>query len=58
MDEQTENLRKRDDPVGAWGQTVKIAPPLTIPLEAMQEALAVFAEATDEAVAAQRAEGQ
>jgi 4-aminobutyrate aminotransferase-like enzyme len=39
-------------PVGAWGQTVKIAPPLTIPLEAMQEGLAVLAEATDEAVAA------
>jgi 4-aminobutyrate aminotransferase/diaminobutyrate-pyruvate transaminase/4-aminobutyrate aminotransferase/(S)-3-amino-2-methylpropionate transaminase len=31
---------------------VKIAPPLTIPLEAMQEGLAVLAEATDEAVAA------
>ncbi len=39
-------------PVGAWGQTVKIAPPLTIPLEAMQEGLAVLAESTDEAVAA------
>lgn len=39
-------------PVGAWGQTVKIAPPLTIPLEAMQEGLAVLAEATEEAVAA------
>ena len=39
-------------PVGAWGQTVKIAPPLTIPLEALQEGLAVLAEATDEAVAA------
>ncbi len=39
-------------PVGAWGQTVKIAPPLTIPLEAMEEGLAVLAEATDEAVAA------
>ncbi len=41
-------------PVGAWGQTVKIAPPLTIPLAAMQEGLAVLAEATDEAVAAAR----
>ena len=40
-------------PVGAWGQTVKISPPLTIPLEAMREALTVLAEATDEAVAAQ-----
>ena len=39
-------------PVGAWGQTVKIAPPLTIPLEAMEEGLTVLAEATDEAVAA------
>ena len=39
-------------PVGAWGQTVKIAPPLTIPLEALQEGLSVLAEATDEAVAA------
>jgi 4-aminobutyrate aminotransferase-like enzyme len=37
-------------PVGAWGQTVKIAPPLTIPLDALQESLAVLAEATDEAV--------
>jgi len=40
-------------PVGAWGQTVKIAPPLTIPLEAMEEGLAVLAQATDEAVAEQ-----
>lgn len=40
-------------PVGAWGQTVKIAPPLTIPRDAMEEALTVLAEATDEAVAAQ-----
>jgi 4-aminobutyrate aminotransferase-like enzyme len=39
-------------PVGAWGQTVKIAPPLTIPEEALREGLAVLAEATDEAVAA------
>ncbi len=39
-------------PVGAWGQTVKIAPPLTIPREALDESLAVLAEATDEAVAA------
>jgi 4-aminobutyrate aminotransferase-like enzyme len=37
-------------PVGAWGQTVKIAPPLTIPLDALEESLAVLAEATDEAV--------
>jgi 4-aminobutyrate aminotransferase-like enzyme len=39
-------------PVGAWGQTVKIAPPLTIPREALEESLAVLAEATDQAVAA------
>lgn len=40
-------------PVGAWGQTVKIAPPLTIPREALEESLGVLAEATDEAVSAQ-----
>jgi 4-aminobutyrate aminotransferase-like enzyme len=39
-------------PVGAWGQTVKIAPPLTIPRDALEEGLAVLAEATTEAVAA------
>ena len=39
-------------PVGAWGQTVKIAPPLTIPQAALEEGLAVLAEATEEAVAA------
>lgn len=38
-------------PVGAWGQTVKIAPPLTIPLEALEEGLVVLAEATNETVA-------
>ncbi len=37
-------------PVGAWGQTVKISPPLTIPIEAMEEGLEVLNEATDEAV--------
>ena len=36
-------------PVGAWGQTLKIAPPLTIPREALEEGLAVLAQATDEA---------
>lgn len=41
-------------PVGAWGQTVKIAPPLTIPQEALEEGLAVLLEATGEAVAALR----
>jgi 4-aminobutyrate aminotransferase-like enzyme len=39
-------------PVGAWGQTVKIAPPLTTPRDALEEGLAVLSEATDEAVAA------
>jgi len=38
-------------PVGAWGQTVKIAPPLTIPRDALEEGLSVLMEATDEAVA-------
>ena len=39
-------------PVGAWGQTVKIAPPLTIPLDALEEGLVVLSQATDEAVTA------
>ena len=38
-------------PVGAWGQTVKIAPPLTIPREALEEGLAVLSEVTGEATA-------
>ena len=33
-------------PVGAWGQTVKIAPPLSIPREALEEGIAVLEEAT------------
>jgi 4-aminobutyrate aminotransferase/diaminobutyrate-pyruvate transaminase/4-aminobutyrate aminotransferase/(S)-3-amino-2-methylpropionate transaminase len=37
-------------PVGAWGQTVKIAPPLTISEEALREGLEVLGEAVDEAV--------
>jgi 4-aminobutyrate aminotransferase-like enzyme len=37
-------------PVGAWGQTVKIAPPLTIPREALEEGLGVLANAVDTAV--------
>jgi 4-aminobutyrate aminotransferase / (S)-3-amino-2-methylpropionate transaminase / 5-aminovalerate transaminase len=41
-------------PVGAWGQTVKIAPPLTITREALEEGVAVLSEATDEAVAGMR----
>lgn len=39
-------------PVGAWGQTVKISPPLTIPADALREGLDVLAGATDTAVAA------
>lgn len=39
-------------PVGAWGQTVKICPPLTITREAMEEGLSVLSECVDEAVAA------
>ena len=38
-------------PVGAWGQTVKIAPPLTLPLAALEEGLSVLSEAVDEAAA-------
>src|SRR5207249_6086217 len=37
-------------PVGAWGQTVKIAPPLTIPEDALREGIDVLSEAIDEAV--------
>jgi len=39
-------------PVGAWGQTVKIAPPLTISRDALEEGVVVLSEATEEAVAA------
>jgi 4-aminobutyrate aminotransferase / (S)-3-amino-2-methylpropionate transaminase / 5-aminovalerate transaminase len=38
-------------PVGAWGQTVKIAPPLSLPREALLEGISVLAEATTLAVA-------
>jgi 4-aminobutyrate aminotransferase-like enzyme len=38
-------------PVGAWGQTVKIAPPLTITEEPLREGLTVLREAIDEAIA-------
>jgi 4-aminobutyrate aminotransferase-like enzyme len=41
-------------PVGAWGQTVKISPPLTIPQDALEEGLGVLSEATDDAVAAMK----
>ncbi len=37
-------------PVGAWGQTVKIAPPLTITQPALEEGLQVLEEALAEAV--------
>ena len=37
-------------PVGAWGQTVKIAPPLTISQEPLREGIDVLSEAIDEAV--------
>jgi 4-aminobutyrate aminotransferase/(S)-3-amino-2-methylpropionate transaminase len=39
-------------PVGAWGQTVKIAPPLTITQEAIEEGLAVLEESVQESIAA------
>jgi 4-aminobutyrate aminotransferase-like enzyme len=39
-------------PVGAWGQTVKISPPLTITREALDESIQVLSDATDAAVAA------
>jgi 4-aminobutyrate aminotransferase-like enzyme len=39
-------------PVGAWGQTVKIAPPLTTPAEALVEGLRVLEEAVEEPVQA------
>ena len=37
-------------PVGAWGQTVKIAPPLCITSEALEEGLEILAGCVDEAV--------
>ena len=39
-------------PVGAWGQTVKISPPLTIPADALREGIEVLSDATDAVVAA------
>jgi 4-aminobutyrate aminotransferase / (S)-3-amino-2-methylpropionate transaminase / 5-aminovalerate transaminase len=41
-------------PVGAWGQTIKIAPPLTMREEPLREGLAVLGEALDEACAARK----
>lgn len=37
-------------PVGAWGQTVKICPPLTITEDALREGMQALAEATSEAI--------
>lgn len=39
-------------PVGAWGQTVKISPPLCITESAVLDGLSVLGESVDEAVAA------
>jgi len=39
-------------PVGSWGQTVKVSPPLCIPRDAVDEGLGVLSEAVDESVAA------
>ena len=39
-------------PVGSWGQTVKISPPLTITQEALEDGLAVLSESVDEATGA------
>jgi 4-aminobutyrate aminotransferase-like enzyme len=41
-------------PVGAWGQTVKIGPPLTTPREALEEGLAVLEQSVTESVAARK----
>ncbi|MFO1482038.1 MAG: aspartate aminotransferase family protein [Verrucomicrobiaceae bacterium] len=38
-------------PVGAWGQTVKICPPLTVTKEALEEACDVLDTAVDDAIA-------
>jgi len=37
-------------PVGAWGQTVKLAPPLCITREALEEGLEILAECVDETI--------
>ncbi|MBT4136500.1 MAG: aspartate aminotransferase family protein [Candidatus Latescibacteria bacterium] len=39
-------------PVGAWGQTVKISPPLTITQDALEDGLRVLATVVDEVLAA------
>jgi 4-aminobutyrate aminotransferase / (S)-3-amino-2-methylpropionate transaminase / 5-aminovalerate transaminase len=39
-------------PVGSWGQTVKISPPLTITQDALEDGLRVLSETVDEAVVA------
>ena len=43
-------------PVGAWGQTIKIAPPLTMTREALEEGISVLSQAVDESVAELRRE--
>ena len=43
-------------PVGAWGQTVKIAPPLTITEDALREGLEVLRSVMDEIIAEQASE--
>ena len=35
-------------PVGAWGQTVKISPPLTIEQDALEDGLQVLGEVVDD----------
>ncbi|MBG89935.1 MAG: aspartate aminotransferase family protein [Verrucomicrobiales bacterium] len=40
-------------PAGAWGQTIKLCPPLTITEEALIEGMDVFASAVDDAIAEQ-----
>jgi 4-aminobutyrate aminotransferase-like enzyme len=39
-------------PVGSWGQTVKISPPLTITQDALEDGLGVLSASVDEAVEA------
>ncbi len=55
IDETAVNLNQRGvllfAPVGAWCQTVKICPPLTVTEEALLEACDVLDTAVDDAVA-------
>jgi 4-aminobutyrate aminotransferase/(S)-3-amino-2-methylpropionate transaminase len=45
-------------PVGAWGQTVKIAPPLTVAEDALREGIGVLAEAMEELLADEQSSKQ